>query len=64
MVMMMATPYPEKPKTTLISLKCEQMQKKNVPENVLMLMTNEHFKLVISTVLTLEITKEAVETYQ
>ena len=36
---------------------------KNVPENVLMLMTNEHFKLVISTVLTLEITKEAVETY-
>ena len=62
MVMMMATPYPEKPKTTLISLKCEQMQK-NVPENVLMLTTNEHFKLVISTVLTLEITKEAVETY-
>ena len=62
MVMMMATPYPEKPKTTLISLKCDQMQKK-VPENVLMLMTNEHFKLVISTVLTLEITKEAVETY-
>ena len=37
--------------------------KKKVPENVLMLMTNEHFKLVISTVLTLEITKEAVETY-
>ena len=36
---------------------------KNVPENVLMLMTNEHFKLVISTVFTLEITKEAVETY-
>ena len=55
MVMMMATPYPEKPKTTLISLKCEQMQK-NVPENVLMLITNEHL-------FTLEITKEAVETY-
>ena len=36
---------------------------KNVPENVLMLMTSEHFKLVIPTVLTLEITKEAVETY-